>query len=182
MAYKILFSDIDGTLLDAERTLSEKTIKVLSHLKYQFPIVLISSRMPIQMHYLQEKAGILGMPLIAYNGALVIDKDRKVLRSTEIPFSLCQQIVALNQQYTGGNLHISFYHFDEWYVPKADQWAQREERNTCTTPMVKTNQEVLSLWGFQNRGAHKLMLMGEEELVEAMWQVLQREMTGQLQL
>ena len=86
MAYKILFSDIDGTLLDAERTLSEKTIKVLSHLKYQFPIVLISSRMPIQMHYLQEKAGILGMPLIAYNGALVIDKDRKVLRSTEIPF------------------------------------------------------------------------------------------------
>ena len=111
MAYKILFSDIDGTLLDAERTLSEKTIKVLSHLKYHFPIVLISSRMPIQMHYLQEKAGILGMPLIAYNGALVIDKDRKVLRSTEIPFSLCQQIVALNQQYTGGNLHISFYHF-----------------------------------------------------------------------
>ena len=87
MAYKILFSDIDGTLLDAERTLSEKTIKVLSHLKYQFPIVLISSRMPIQMHYLQEKAGILGMPLIAYNGALVIDKDGKVLRSTEIPLS-----------------------------------------------------------------------------------------------
>ena len=48
--------------------------------------------------------------------------------------------------------------------------------------MVKTNQEVLSLWGSQNRGAHKLMLMGKEELVEAMWQVLQREMTGQLQL
>ena len=182
MAYKILFSDIDGTLLDAERTLSEKTIKVLSHLKYQFPIVLISSRMPIQMHYLQEKAGILGMPLIAYNGALVIDKNGKVLRSTEIPFSLCQQIVALNQQYTGGNLHISFYHFNEWYVPKADQWAQREERNTCTTPVVKTNQEVLSLWSSQNKGAHKLMLMGEEELVEAMWQALQREMTGQLQL
>ena len=41
MAYKILFSDIDGTLLDAERTLSEKTIKVLSHLKYQFPIMQI---------------------------------------------------------------------------------------------------------------------------------------------
>ena len=30
MSYKILFSDIDGTLLDAERTLSQKTTKVLS--------------------------------------------------------------------------------------------------------------------------------------------------------
>ena len=27
MSYKILFSDIDGTLLDADRTLSQKTIK-----------------------------------------------------------------------------------------------------------------------------------------------------------
>ena len=32
MSYKILFSDIDGTLLDADRTLSQKTIKVLSEL------------------------------------------------------------------------------------------------------------------------------------------------------
>ena len=41
MSYKILFSDIDGTLLDADRTLSQKTIKVLSELKNRFPIVLI---------------------------------------------------------------------------------------------------------------------------------------------
>ena len=75
MSYKILFSDIDGTLLDAQRTLSEKTIKVLSELKDRLPIVLVSSRMPVQMYYLQEKAGILGMPLIAYNGALVLDRN-----------------------------------------------------------------------------------------------------------
>ena len=55
MSYKILFSDIDGTLLDAQRTLSEKTIKVLSELKERLPIVLVSSRMPVQMYYLQEK-------------------------------------------------------------------------------------------------------------------------------
>jgi len=91
MSYKILFSDIDGTLLDADRTLSQKTIKVLSELKNRFPIVLISSRMPVQMYYLQEKAGILGMPLIAYNGALVLDKGGEVLHSVEIPHTLCEQ-------------------------------------------------------------------------------------------
>ena len=182
MSYKILFSDIDGTLLDADRTLSQKTIKVLSELKNRFPIVLISSRMPVQMYYLQEKAGILGMPLIAYNGALVLDKGGEVLHSIEIPHAFCEQIVALNEQYTQGKLHISFYNFNEWYVPQIDQWAEREERNTATTPVVKSNQEVLSLWKVQNKGAHKLMLMGEEALVEAMWEALQTQMAGQLQL
>ena len=182
MSYKILFSDIDGTLLDAERTLSQKTTKILSELRNRLPIVLVSSRMPVQMYYLQEKAGILGMPLIAYNGALVLDKGGAVLHSVEIPHTLCEQIVALNQQYTEGKLHISFYNFNEWYVPAFDQWAQREERNTATTPIVKSNQEVLSLWKPHNKGAHKLMLMGEEALVEAMWEALQTQMTGQLQL
>ena len=125
MSYKILFSDIDGTLLDADRTLSQKTIKVLSELKSRFPIVLISSRMPVQMYYLQDKAGILGMPLIAYNGALVLDKGGEVLHSVEIPHAFCEQIVALNEQYTQGKLHISFYNFNEWYVPQIDQWATK---------------------------------------------------------
>ncbi len=182
MSYKILFSDIDGTLLDADRTLSQKTIKVLSELKNRFPIVLISSRMPVQMYYLQEKAGILGMPLIAYNGALVLDREGTVLHSVEIPHSLCEKIVALNEVHTHGKLHISFYNFNEWYVPQIDHWAEREERNTATTPVVKPNQEVLSLWRPEQKGAHKLMLMGEEALVERMWQVLQTQLEGQLQL
>ena len=181
MSYKILFSDIDGTLLDAQRTLSEKTIKVLSELKERLPIVLVSSRMPVQMYYLQEKAGILGMPLIAYNGALVLDGEKQ-LHSVEIPITLCEEIVAMNHQYAEGKVHISFYNYNEWYVPQTDAWAEREERNTCTKPVVKPNEEVISLWKAQNKGAHKLMLMGEEHFIEKMWQLLQEKMSGQLQL
>ena len=181
MSYKILFSDIDGTLLDAQRTLSEKTIKVLSELKDRLPIVLVSSRMPVQMYYLQEKAGILGMPLIAYNGALVLDGEKQ-LHSVEIPIILCEEIVAMNHQYAEGKVHISFYNYNEWYVPQTDAWAEREERNTCTKPVVKPNEEVISLWKAQNKGAHKLMLMGEEHFIEKMWQLLQEKMSGQLQL
>ncbi|WP_314894270.1 HAD family hydrolase [uncultured Capnocytophaga sp.] len=181
MSYKILFSDIDGTLLDAQRTLSEKTIKVLSELKDRLPIVLVSSRMPVQMYYLQEKAGILRMPLIAYNGALVLDGEKQ-LHSVEIPITLCEEIVAMNHQYAEGKVHISFYNYNEWYVPQTDAWAEREERNTCTKPVVKPNEEVISLWKAQNKGAHKLMLMGEEHFIEKMWQLLQEKMSGQLQL
>ena len=52
--YKIIFSDIDGTLLNGDRTLSEATIRQVKRLKNTIPFILVSSRMPDQMYHLQE--------------------------------------------------------------------------------------------------------------------------------
>ena len=43
MSYKIIFSDIDGTLLNKDRELSELTISVFQQLQKEVPVVLISS-------------------------------------------------------------------------------------------------------------------------------------------
>ena len=65
--YKIIFSDIDGTLLNGDRTLSEATIRQVKRLKNTIPFILVSSRMPDQMYHLQKDLGIEGLPIIAYN-------------------------------------------------------------------------------------------------------------------
>ena len=52
--YKIIFSDIDGTLLNGDRTLSEATIRQVKRLKNTIPFILVSSRMPDQMYHLQK--------------------------------------------------------------------------------------------------------------------------------
>ena len=45
MQTKIICSDIDGTLLNKDRELSEKTIAVIKDMAHM-PFILISSRMP----------------------------------------------------------------------------------------------------------------------------------------
>ena len=56
--FKIIFSDIDGTLLNAERDLSEYTVETIKKLsKIDIPFILISSRMPAAMRHLQKKNG-----------------------------------------------------------------------------------------------------------------------------
>ena len=72
MITKIICSDIDGTLLNKERELSDRTIKVIKD-NSETPFILISSRMPKAMVHLQRELDITHLPLIAYNGGLVID-------------------------------------------------------------------------------------------------------------
>ncbi len=179
--YKIIFSDIDGTLLSGLRVLSEATIQQVKQLEGKIPFILVSSRMPQQMYHLQRDLGIEGLPLIAYNGGLVLNGDQ-VLHSTTVPFQIIEELVTLNEQEFEGKVHISLYHNGEWYAPQYDQWAMREEHNTLVAPTIRPNREVLAEWATEQKGAHKLMLMGEEELIERMFQLLNEKYAQKLQV
>ena len=179
--YKIIFSDIDGTLLNGLRALSNNTINEVKKLAGKIPFILVSSRMPRQMYHLQNDLGINGLPLIAYNGGLVTNGER-ILHSATIPFTVLEKVVALNEQHFQGKIHISFYNNNEWYVPEYDQWAQREENNTLVKPEVLPNREVLTQWQPTQKGAHKLMLMGEEVLISKMFALLNEQFADTMQI
>lgn len=164
MKYKIIFTDIDGTLLNKDRQLSPLTIKVFEQLKDQLPFILISSRMPQAMIHLQEELKIPHQPLICYNGALIII-DGKAVESKEIPWETVKGLHEFNKVH---DCHISLYNNLDWYVPAMDQWAKREENNTRVTPKVKSNAIVLEEWKTSKKGAHKIMCMGEEEKINAL--------------
>lgn len=56
--YKIIFSDIDGTLLNNENQVPEETIEELRRLDSQgVPFVLVSARMPKGMRPIREELG-----------------------------------------------------------------------------------------------------------------------------
>lgn len=157
MSYKIIFSDIDGTLLNKERELSPLTISVFQQLQKEVPVVLISSRMPEAMRHLQHELHIAHQPLISYNGGLILVDD-EIISSTEIPIEIIRKLHEFN---VNMSCHLSLYHNDEWYVPAHDYWAKREESNTKVTPKLLSTEEVLEKWKREEKGAHKIMCMGE---------------------
>ena len=162
MSYKIIFSDIDGTLLNKDRELSPLTIEVFQQLQKEVPVVLISSRMPEAMRHLQHELHIAHQPLICYNGGLILI-DNKAVSSTEIPIEI---IKGLHQFNSKMSCHLSLYHKDEWYVPARDYWAEREESNTKVTPTLLSTEEVIEKWTREEKGAHKIMCMGEPSQID----------------
>ena len=97
MSYKIVFSDIDGTLLNKDRELSERTINAIKAIKNEIPIVLISARMPAAMRHLQQQLGIEDQPIICYNGGFVII-DEQPVSSTAISVPTIEELAKYNQK------------------------------------------------------------------------------------
>ncbi|WP_378185263.1 HAD family hydrolase [Aquimarina sp. W85] len=178
MPYRIVFTDIDGTLLNADRELSKFTIQEIRRIKSEIPVVLISSRMPSAMYHLQEQLAIIDQPLICYNGGLIVHNNN-IISSTTIPIEHVQQIV---EQSIDLQVHLSLYHKDEWYVPSNDFWAKREANNTKVTPVVQDLKYTVNKWNTENKGAHKIMCMGQEESVTKMYNYLKDNFEGDLHL
>jgi Cof subfamily protein (haloacid dehalogenase superfamily) len=165
MSYKLLCTDIDGTLLNADRQLAPETIAEFYRIKNNCDIILASSRMPNAMRHLQAEVEIVNSPMIAYNGGLVLDGD-KVLSTTEVGHSEVNKIVELC---FGTEVHVSIYNNDEWYVPAMDYWANREASNTKVIPSVQRLEDTLGLYSKTNKGAHKVMCMGPAEQISVLY-------------
>lgn len=178
MQYKLICSDIDGTLLNTHRDVSEFTIKTVKKLTKKFPFVLISARMPKAMRHIQRSLAIENSPMVCYNGGLILHGDQ-VLGSTVISHAIAKKVAEIVQEKA---LHFGIYHQDEWYVSKQDQWAEREQNNTKVAPVVKSPDEVFETWDRENKQAHKLMCMGDEAKVEAVFNALTEAFSNELHL
>lgn len=176
MSYKLLCTDIDGTLLNADRELAPDTISEFKRIKSGCEIILASSRMPEAMRHLQVEVGIESSPLIAYNGGLVLDGDR-VLSSTEVGYAEVKKIAELSH---GTEIHISIYNNDEWYVPSMDYWASREANNTKVQPQVRSLKDTLAEYAKTNKGAHKVMCMGPAEEIALLYASLVDQLNDDL--
>ena len=179
MNFKIAFSDIDGTLLNADREPSPALIAEVGRLsEHGVPFILISSRPPLAMTWIQDMLGVTGQPLVAYNGGLVI-VDGKPIHSCAIPVDIVRHVEVLNRQL---ELSVQLYHADEWYVESMDHYARREEHNTRVSPTVKTNDAVIVDWAKRGLGAHKVMVMGEAAGIDQLVTALEAEYGEELHL
>jgi len=175
---KILFSDIDGTLLNESRVLSKATVDEFKRIKEEIPVILISSRMPKAMVHLQKMAEVTHFPIIAYNGGLILVEDH-IAFSLEIKTTIVEAMMDFN---ANNRVHFSLYNTNDWYVPKMDYWAKREQNNTKVIPTVLPNKQVIAKWKLEEKGAHKIMCMGNVDDIDALYAYLETNFGTQLHL
>ncbi len=183
--YKILFTDIDGTLLNKERIISPATKKEIFRLNTEkrIPVILISSRMPKAMKPLHDELE-LEYPIISYNGALILKSsglkdDSDILFSTTIKPEIVKNI---NEFKSMCDFHISLYYNDDWYVEGMDYWADREITSTKVVPSIGQHEVVIKDWEIKKVGAHKVMCMGNAMEIEKLHEWLFTKYPGVLNL
>ncbi|WP_149303698.1 HAD family hydrolase [Pareuzebyella sediminis] len=178
MKYKILCSDLDGTLLSTKSDVSEYTISQLARVKNETRIILVSARMPRAMVYLQRRLGITDQPLVCYNGALVVEGDT-VRSSTEIKLSILEEI---HRMASDNFTKLGLYFSDEWYVEENTERVRKEIKYTQSTPHFRETEKTFADWKDRGIGAHKIMLMGTKNTADTLFPVLKQHFDADLTL
>lgn len=170
--YQIVFSDVDGTLLNQNRELSELTIQQIQRItnKHNVKFVMVSARMPEGMRYLYDQLSFES-PMICYNGALILKNwngefdPKNIIHSKSIDINTTLQIFSKAKD---EDLHFGIFSNNSWYANKHDEWTKKEENNTrvkCT--IIPNIEELISELERNQRPIHKIMIMGESSRIES---------------
>ena len=113
--YKIVFSDLDGTLLNnAHRVPAATALYLRALVARGVPFVIVTARMPAAALPLQREIGI-SSPMICYGGALTLDKDLNPLRSLCLTPQQSAAVVAFAKAHFP-QVQISLYAGNDWYA------------------------------------------------------------------
>jgi len=79
MSLKLVISDVDGTLVDGHKQLTDATVAAVGRLEAAgVPFSLISARPPSGLRWIAERLGLTGYTA-AFNGGTLLDGDGRVV-------------------------------------------------------------------------------------------------------
>ena len=172
MNFKILCSDLDGTLLSTKSDVSDFTISEIARIRDAVRIILVSARMPQSMTYLQERLGILNQPLVCYNGALILNGEKELF-SEVIAFEALKSIYELSEAH---QIKLGLYYHREWYTEETSERIEKEIKHTKTIPLFRNTAASLNDWHARQVSAHKIMLMGTKDSSDAIYPLLEEQL------
>ena len=125
---KIVFSDIDGTLLTSDGQITEGTKEMILNLeKKGIPFILTSARSPEGVRVIKRMLGNHA-PIIAFCGGLILDDDGNEIYSKMIPLKRALELKAmLDKDFPA--VACNTFGGEKWIVDDRDDWReQREEK------------------------------------------------------
>ena len=164
--FKMICLDIDGTLLNSEHKISQKTKEVIEIAanEKQIPVILVSARMPKGILFLQKELNIR-QPIICYSGALVVDEKANILSNCGISILDVRQVYNFVKEI---GVHMSLYKDDEWYIEEIDEWAEQESEITNIIPNIIYFTDLFNLWDQEKSGPNKILCMAEPNKIKAL--------------
>uniref|UniRef100_UPI00403F9508 Cof-type HAD-IIB family hydrolase n=1 Tax=Candidatus Enterococcus willemsii TaxID=1857215 RepID=UPI00403F9508 len=173
MEKKIIFSDIDGTLLDDKHQITKEAKDVVQQLQERgVKTILTSARPPKAMTDIAEKLGI-HTPLVCFNGALITQlknnqfNDLYSLTLERLDTLMLYQFISSNFP----TISINLYSSERWLVEEIGFWEQQEADITGVQPEVIDMREFLK----EYHPIHKILCMGNEQEMAQLEVVLASE-------
>ncbi|NLY18984.1 MAG: HAD family phosphatase [Clostridiaceae bacterium] len=169
MKYKLLAVDVDGTLVNNNREVTEKTKEYIKMAIEKGIVFTISSGRPIQgVKLITEQIGV-DIPVITYNGAMVITADGKnIIYSCNMKEEDVLEIEKYGKEF---NTTIAIWSENKLYTNRIDEKALKYSQVSGTKPQRYSNLKELV-----KKGINKMLWFDDIERINS----FERELHGKL--
>jgi hypothetical protein len=160
MQYKLLAVDIDGTLLNNRREITAKTKKAIYQAIDRGVVFTISSGRPIQGVEMITRQLELDIPVITYNGAMVITGSTR-----NVIYSCCmreEDALLVERLGKERNTTIAIWSDNQLFVNKMDERAEKYSHISGTQPKLYGD-----IYELIRKGISKILWYDEVERINA---------------
>lgn len=169
MKYKLLAVDVDGTLLNNKREITPKTKEKIHEAIGKGIVFTISSGRPVQGVQLITRQLGADVPVITYNGAMVITgESRKIIYSCTMKKEDAIQVDRLGKE---RDTTIAVWSDNQLYVNRMDVRAAKYSELSGTEPKLYDDIEELII-----KGINKILWYDEVERIN----IFQKELRDML--
>lgn len=125
---RLLVSDVDGTLVRSDKSLSDGVVAAARRLEAAgVPMSLISARPPSGMLWIAEKLG-LTLPIGAFNGGTIVDPDGTILSAARLSPDVAQRALELIER---PGVMTWLFSAGRWYAERPDDHHDIRERKSA---------------------------------------------------
>lgn len=174
MKYKAVISDLDGTLLNSNHTISKYTQEVIKKvIEKGVKFYIATGRHHLDAMAFKEMLGLDSF-LISSNGAKVHDKDNKEVFSVSIPEGTTAEIINLT---SSTKAHKSIYADDIWYVEEPLEMSDEFHKESSFTYTVKPFEKL------KNQSVTKFFFISDdEEEISLLHTMLHKKLKNEISL
>lgn len=162
MKYRLLCTDLDGTLLTDDKNVTEQDREALGRLAgLGVKIALITSRMPAVTEPIVE---MLGIPcIIACSGGACILEEGEYLHAEYMSVEAFREIY---ERIKPLNVPLSIYRDWQWFVTEKDRFVTTEEEIVHYSAELVSVEDLIPKWEKEGKGPNKLLVGADTARVE----------------
>lgn len=177
--YKAVFTDMDGTLLRKDHTVSSKTKQTIQQLIAKGILVVPISARPLHgMLYITDPIFPQEVPVVSLNGSYIYH-DGKIVYQVNMPLHEASAIHDLSEKYPVSTMYYSQM---EWFANGMTDAVKKEQKITPVPITIQPYQQTHDAWEQQQAGPNKILMAGDEKVILSVEAALLEKFNGSLNI
>lgn len=160
--YKAVFTDMDGTLLREDHTVSQHSKEIIQQLLAEGILIIPISARPLHgMLPITKDIFPEDIPVVSLNGSYIYHKG-KIISQVDMPLPSSETIHTLSEKFP---VSVMYYSQMDWYATEETAAIKKEQRITPVPITIQPFVQTLETWEEKQTGPNKILIAGDPSVI-----------------